>query len=151
MKDWFSIRNALGVLFLYLFWNILRSGGGVGWMLIGMSFLIMAAMCFSGKLSEVASRPFTRFIDAVYFGHDDREPPALNLKLAEIYRGERRYEEAIAEYERQLEYHPRSPQLWLELVRTAGEAGEVEQARSYQRRALRRVKREDRAKLERVM
>lgn len=150
MREWLNFRHAFGVFLLYLFWNILRSGdGNVGWMLIAMCFLILAAMCFSRTFSELAARPFTRFVDAVYFGHDDRDPPPLNLKLAAVYRTERRYDEDIAEYERQLEYHPRSPELWRELVRTAREAGAREQADRFLRTALRRVKRGERMQLER--
>jgi tetratricopeptide (TPR) repeat protein len=149
MKDWLTLRNALGVVFLYLFWNIVRAGGGIGGMLIGMSFLILAAICFSGNLRELCSLPFTRFIDTVYFGNNDREPPPLNLRLPHAYRTDARYEEAIAEYERQLEYHPRSPVLWSELIRTAREAGEIGQARRYFSRALRRVRRGERMELER--
>jgi tetratricopeptide (TPR) repeat protein len=149
MKDWLKTRNALGVVFLYLFWNIARAGGSIGGMLIGMSFLILAAMCFSGNLRELCSRPFTLFIDTVYFGNNDREPPPLNLRLPGAYRADARYEDAIAEYERQLEYHPHCGVLWKELIQTAREAGDTVQARRFLTKALRRVKRGERAELER--
>jgi len=163
MKDWINSRNALGAFFLVCFFRAAGSAmneAGMGlsayMMAIGpaifsVSFLILAAICFSRTLSDLLCRPFTRFIDTVYFGHDDRDPPPLNLKLAGAYRAERRYEEAIAEYERQLEYHPRSAQLWLELVRTAQEAGEQEKAQQFLRTALRRVRRADRLELERAV
>lgn len=159
MRDWLTLRNAFGALLLVLFFKsaaTTQSGtgsiamtGGMGTALVAMSFLILSACCFSRTLSEVLSRPFTRLIDGVYFGNNDREPPPLNLRLPEAYRRDYRYEEAITEYERQLQYHPRSAVLWSELIRTAREAGNPDMARAFLRRALRRVERGERLPLER--
>ena len=154
MKDWLTIRNALGALLLYMAFKcaaMTRPGGFavMGPAIGSMICLVLAGIFFSRSLSEFLARPFTRFIDGIYFGSNDREPPPVNLKLAVIYRGERRYEDAIAEYERQLESHPRSLELWSELIRTAREAGSLNEARQYFGKARRRVRRDDREQLER--
>lgn len=148
MKEWLTIRNACGAVLLTLFFRIAGSGfvGGIehladnaGKALGAMSLLILSACFFSRSLCELISRPFHRLIDAVYFGSDDRDPPPLDLRLADAYRSGFRYEDALAEYERQLEYHPRSPELWREMIRTAGEAGNTALARQLFRRASRKM------------
>ncbi len=154
MKDWLTIRNALGALLLWMAFQCASATTRGGYAVFGpalgsMICLVLAGIFFSRSLSEFLSRPFTRFIDGIYFGSNDREPPPVNLKLAGIYRGERRYEDAIAEYERQLESHPPSLELWSELIRTAREAGSLNEARHYFSKARRRVMRDDREQLER--
>ena len=158
MKEWLTIRHLAGAVLLGLFFYIAGTGLQVGfehtgtnlWVAIrAFACLIASACCFSRVLCDILSRPFHAMIDAVYFGSDDRDPPPVNLKLAGIYRLERRFDEAIAEYERQLEYHPRSPELWGEMIRTAREAGNRDLAESLQHRARRKLKRDDRLLLER--
>jgi hypothetical protein len=153
MKEWLTIRNALGAVLLWSFFRVAGSAmslgmDGAGRALWAMALLIVAACLFSSTLRELLSRPFIHFIDSVYFGNNDREPPPLSLKLAAVYRGERRFDEAMAEYERQLEYHPHSPELWSEMIRTAQEAGDRDMVQTLQRRAFRKLKAADRGFLE---
>jgi hypothetical protein len=158
MKEFLTVRNAVGAVLLGLFFKVAGGsfgggidalGGNLGRALGAMILLILSGCFFSSTLCDILSRPFTRFIDTIYFGNDDRELPPVNLKLTGIYRAELRFEEALAECERQLEYHPRSPELWREMICTAGEAGDRDLVQQLQRRAFRKLKGRDRMLLER--
>lgn len=153
-----SLRNLLGLLFLILF---LRSAsgffgggqegmlGGFGAAIIAMVWLILAAICFSGTLSEWFAAPLHRLVDAVYFGSNPVEAPPVTLKLARAYRQERRYPDAIAECERQLEYHPREPELWSELLRSARACGDEALLDHWIAKARRRLPEDVRRTMER--
>ena len=151
MKEWLTIRHAVGAIFLALFFHVAFKGlqTGIGlecivsnlWVAIrAFACLIVAGCCFNRALSELVSRPFHALVDAVYFGHDDREPPPVSLRLARAYRLERRFDEAIAECERQLEYHPRSPELWAEMIGAARDSKDQDLVADLERRASRKVK-----------
>ena len=104
---------------------------------------------FSGKLVEIAARPLLNLIDAVYFGTDRiSDPPPLTLKLARAYRRDLRFDEAIGECERQLEYHPRSLDLWCEIIHNYRESGSMEQLEQTFRKARRRLRLQDRRQLD---
>ena len=152
MKDWLTIRNGLGVAMLAMFFRTATSGlagyGGFGMAIVSMVYLIIAGILFSATLSEWFSRPFTKFIDFIYFGNNQAEPPPVTLKLVRFYRHEQRHADAINECERQIEYHPHSPELWAELVRSAQESGDAELLMKSQRQARRRLKGEDRERFE---
>ena len=149
MKDWLTIRNGVGTLFLYWFFKTGTAGGGIGNALIAMASLIVAACFFSKTLCGVAACPLTSLIDAIYFGNNRCELPPVSLKLARVYRQEFRHADAISECERQLEYHPHSLELWTELIHSAQDSGDAEAAGKFRRKALRRLKVEDRKRLER--
>ncbi len=157
MKSWFTIRHGLGVFFLVAFFrqgsrffaeshssaggfNVSAAGSAIGI----MACLVMAAILFSGKLSEVAARPFTRFIDTIYFGSFDDGSPPVTLRLARAYRREFRYRDAMEECERQLEYHPHSPDLWREVIRNAQLLGDPRELARSLRKARRQLRPEDR-------
>ena len=135
-----SIRWILGCLGLFLFFTMASSGGGMGSLLISMAILILAAMAFSPELSRWAASPLTRLIDGIYFGNGDRDLPPVTLKLARHYCQERRFADAMAECERQLEYHPRNPELWQELLAIARLSGDAERLGKLLNRARRRVR-----------
>ena len=153
MKEWLTIRNGIGVAMLVLFIRTATSGlagyGGFGLAILSMAYLILAGIFFSKSLGGLVSLPFTKLIDAIYFGNNQAEPPPVTLKLARIYRHEQRHADAISECERQLEFHPRSLELWVELIRSVQESGDEVSARRLQRKAERRLKGEDRERLER--
>ncbi len=153
MKDWLTIRNGIGIAVLVLFFRTATSGlagyGGFGPAILSMAYLVLAGILFSKSLSGWVSIPFTTLIDAIYFGNNQAEPPPVTLKLARIYRHEKRHADAIGECERQLEFHPRSLELWTELIRSTQESGDEDSARKLHRKALRRLKGEDRERLER--
>ena len=154
MKEWLTIRHAAGAVLLALFFYITGRGLVVGegfdamttnlWTGIkAFACLIASACCFSSALSELLARPFHGMVDAIYFGRDDREPPPVNLRLAQAYRSERRYEEAIAECERQLDFHPKSPELWAEMIQSARASGDWELTEELRQRAARKLNKRD--------
>jgi hypothetical protein len=79
--------------------------------------LIAGGIVLATVFAPHAAKPFTGFIDAVYFGgnRQDEDPP-LNLRLPRAYRAERCFQKAIDECERQLTWHSLSPELWAELL-----------------------------------
>ena len=118
--------------------------------LFAVAALVLASIAFAPGFVEVASRPFVNFIDSIYFGTSRKsELPPLSLRLARAYRQDLRHADAISECERQLEYHPHSLELWTELIRSAQESGDADLVEKFHRRARRRLKREDSARLER--
>jgi hypothetical protein len=138
-------RNVAGGILLVLFFVLAPTAGsgGVGLALLVMCLLIISAILFSGSLSHVAARPFTGFIDSIYFGNNSRDVPPLTLRLARAYRRDLRFEEALEECERQLEYHPRSADLWFEMIHTARESGDEKSMQACIRKARRRLHPED--------
>jgi hypothetical protein len=113
---------------------------GLGTAIFAVVFLILAALFFSPILTELLTRPFCRLIDSVYFGNDDREAPPVTMTLIHSYRRELRFDDAIAECYRQLEYHPDSPELWHELVSTVRESGDFKEAERLSQKAGQRLK-----------
>lgn len=153
-----SLRNLTGLVFLILFFRSASgffSGGneglfgGVGAALFTMVWLVLAAICFSSTLSEWLAAPLHRLVDAVYFGSNPAEAPPVTLKLAKAYRLERRYADAVEECARQLEYHPREPELWAELLRNVRAAGDEAELERWMAKARRRLPEEARRSLER--
>lgn len=156
MKEWLSIRNGSGAVTLCLFfWAAGRIKGpetvNTEMAFLSLILLIATVGFFSPWLSEYVAGPFTRFIDSIYYGNDDRERvrPPVNLKRPDFHRTNGRFDKAIADYKRQLRHHPRSPDLWAGLIDTALEAGKPALAKEFRRRALRRLNRGDRIVLER--
>jgi tetratricopeptide (TPR) repeat protein len=148
------IRNAAGgfmlVVFMHLVDRYFRNPegvmGGMAAGLFSMGALVAAAILFAPSLVGWAARPFTRFIDETFIGGEGDKPP-VSLRLPQAYRKAGRYDDAVAECERQLEYHPHDRELWAELLRSARLRSEG--AAHYYRAALKRVRAGDRAALER--
>jgi hypothetical protein len=156
MKEWLTTRNALGAVTLCLFFRTagaIKTNGVVSteMAILSLVLLVLTACIFSRQLSEYFAGPFTRFIDMIYYGNDDRERvrPPVNLQRADFHRTRGSFDKAIAEYKRQLKHHPRSPDLWGGLINTALEAGNPDLAKEFRRRAFRRLKGGDRIVLER--
>jgi len=147
-----NIRNVAGAVLVAVgvFLILQReedTGERVGFLLAGLAMLITGFSLLSGSLTAVAARPLTGLIDRIYFGDNDREPPPESLRLARFYRQELRHADAIDECERQLEYHPHSLELWAEMIRSAQESGDTKSAQAFYGRAMRRLKKDDRALL----
>lgn len=97
---------------------------------LAVPLVIAGALLWCGKLSETFSRPFTGFIDAVFLGRENGDTPPVTLRLARSLRADFRYDEAIEECRRQLEYHPRAFELWEEMVLADLDGGRFDSARS---------------------
>ena len=156
MKEWLNVRNGFGAVTLCLFFwaaGRIRDHGEVNMEMAFLSFVLLAVAVgtFSPGLSEYFAGPFTRFIDTIFYGNNDRDRPRppVNLQHADYYRTCGCFDKAIAEYKRQLKHHPRSPDLWGGLIATALEAGNSDLAVQYKRRALRRLSKGHRIVLER--
>jgi|GEM_PF-4774081 len=154
---WLTVRNLIGVVLLVWFARLIKpfASFGIpgvesfGQALLALAVLVAAAIAFSGSLVEVAARPLVNLIDSVYFGTDrTAERPPLTLKLARAYRRDLRFEEAIDECERQLEYHPRSLDLWCEIIHNFRESGDMVPLQHCFRKARRRLSFEDRRQLD---
>jgi tetratricopeptide (TPR) repeat protein len=141
------LRNVLGAA-LFVSGMLVTRGSGVGGMLLGFAAAISGAILLSPTLTPLLSRPFTGFIDLIYFGSNQTGPPEITLRLAQAYRKAGRHEDAIAECERQLEWHPRSLELWRELVRNAREITGSSLAVESFRRAAKRLQAKDLATLQ---
>jgi len=140
--------NLIGTGLLVMFFTTATSGiGGIGPALLSMAILILSACMFSGTLTDLAARPLTGIIDQIYFGNNPHDVPPLTLRLARAYRRDLRFDEAIQECERQLEYHPHSLDLWCEIIHNFRESGDMEHLQQYFRRARRRLGPDDRRQL----
>lgn len=96
---------------------------------LAVPLVITGALLWCGKLSETFSRPFTGFIDSVFLGRGNGDIPPVTLRLARSLRADFRYDEAIGECRRQLEYHPRTFELWEEMVLADLDGGRFDSAR----------------------
>jgi hypothetical protein len=143
-----AVRNILGLVLLTMFFTAAPGAKDLGSGLMAMSLLILSAIFFSETLSQLAAKPLTAIIDNVYFGSNRYDPPPLTLRLARFYRRDLRFDEALDECERLLEYHPRSLELWCELLHSIRERGTAGELPRYLRRARRRLNFEDRHQLE---
>jgi hypothetical protein len=159
MKEWLTLRNGFGVVCLVIFFYTTATvmtekelyGAGPMLIVIAMLSVVVAGCCFSTSLYRMLSKPFTGFIDSIYFGNDDRDPPPVTLKLAGEYRLARRFDDAITECQRQLEYHPQSVELWSEMISIAQEAGDQDFVEALRDKAARELKGQARQLLERRM
>lgn len=110
--------------------------------LIGALFGIVLTFAGVGLLlpglAAWAASPLTGFIDGIYMaGGHSAEPPALNYRLAEHYFKQRRWDLAVAEYEKILEYYPGELRAYAPLLDIlANEQEEPEEAERLYRRGL---------------
>jgi tetratricopeptide (TPR) repeat protein len=75
-------------------------------MLLGFFFFILGICALWKTIFHLATRPFTLFIDSIFFPGGELSKPVLNLKLPAYYTNEGRYEEALVEYQRILRHYP---------------------------------------------
>jgi hypothetical protein len=141
-------RNLIGAGLMVMFFLLAPSAHSIGAALLAMAILILSACMFSETLANLAARPLTSVIDHIYFGNNAFDAPPVTLRLARSYRRDLRFDEAIRECERQLQYHPRSLEVWCELLHNFRESGEISELHRTFRKARRRLGRADRAQLD---
>lgn len=111
----------------------------VGRFLSAALVFALGAVSIFTDLISLATRPFTAFIDSVFFPGGKPAKPSLNLKLPEYYRREGRHEEALAEYRKILKHYPDEPEAYegaIELLME--EFGDTGTARKIYRRSKKR-------------
>jgi len=141
-KSW--IRWPMGLVALYFSFKMVFSTSGglgaVGGLLLGMSLLIVAAVCFCPEVVNIVAGPIFRWIDSIYLpgGRADRAP--LSFRLSDHYEKTRQFDLAVAEYRRILEDYPDEPKAYEGLVRLlASDLEDPKSARRWLKRGLRRV------------
>ena len=143
------IRWPIGVAAVYFSFKMVFSASGglgaIGGLLVGMSLLVVAAVCFCPEVVGVVAGPFFRWIDSIYLpgGRPDRAP--LSFRLSDYYTQTRQFDLAVAEYQRILEDYPEEPQAYAGLVRLLdSELEDRKSARRWLKRGLRRVPKDGR-------
>lgn len=77
--------------------------GGLIW---GVVLCVLGVIAILTNLIEILTKPFTMFIDAVFFPGGAFSKPVLNLKLPEYYLREGRFDEALDEYKKIIRHYP---------------------------------------------
>lgn len=90
-------------------------------LLIGMLLFLLGAAFLWSTLFRLVMKPFTWFIDLVFFPAGRLEKPILNLQLPAHYVKQERYDEALDEYHKIIRYHPQVQEayeraIWLEVT-----------------------------------
>jgi len=120
--------------------------GGLGYGLVGVGLLAGAVIIASPDLIRIASNLISRFIIGLFFPQEHATLP-LDYTLARFYRKKERWEEALAQYEKLLDAHPKALPAYIEAIEVASAAGWPEEARKLLTKALRRLPPEDHAEL----
>ena len=107
--------------------------------MFGAAALIASAVCFAPNLATWAAAPFVRLIDEIYLGGGEKVVPPVEYKLARMYAGQGRAQEALDEYLRIVIHHPREADAYREAIPVAIKAGDRRLARWLYRRARWRV------------
>lgn len=78
-------------------------------------------------LAEQIAKPFAN----LFYPSDSFKKPPVSYALARRYRQELRFEEALAQYENIIEFHPRERDAYLELLAVARELGDDKRVEKY--------------------
>jgi tetratricopeptide (TPR) repeat protein len=78
-------------------------------------------------LAEQIARPFAN----LFYPSDTFKKPPVSYLLARRYRMERRFEDAVTQYENIIEFHPEERDAHLELIELARQMGDEELADKY--------------------
>ncbi len=78
-------------------------------------------------LAEQIAKPFAN----LFYPSDSFKRPPVSYTLARRYRRELRFEEAVAQYENIIEFHPQERQAYLELIEAAGRLGDEDLVEKY--------------------
>lgn len=116
-------------------------------LLIAMSLLVGSGLLIAPELIQWLTAPLRLFVDHLFFPGTppDRGPP--DYTLAQYYRREGRYAEALAWYQRLMRDYPQELRPYLEGMATAFESGNLALAGKIRRTGLRKL-REDSARQE---
>jgi tetratricopeptide (TPR) repeat protein len=78
-------------------------------------------------LAEQIARPFAN----LFYPSDSFKKPPVSYLLARRYRSERRFEDAVAQYENIIHFHPLEQDAYAELIEVARQTGDEELAAKY--------------------
>ena len=109
--------------------------GGFATGLFGFAFLVAGTILLVPSLVPWVASPLLRFVDSIYLGSHNVEPPPLTYEVAERRIREGRWQDAATEFERIAYWHPGEERAWREAVRCAELAGDTEGAAWLKRRA----------------
>ena len=125
------------------FRNVLLHGDGFGAtpaLLFGFAGLIAGVLLVSPEIVRPVCDFFAdAFLGFIYPGARAAKPP-LSYLLARRYRDQRRFGEALTEYQKILHYYPKEKTAWHEMLLLALEAGDERTFHKYARRYLRRFR-----------
>jgi hypothetical protein len=93
--------------------------GALGHIIFSMTGFIMAVLLIAPetvfRMAEWISRPFAE----LFFPSEEYKKPPLSYQMARRYASTRRFEEAAAEYEKIIHYHPQEHDAYVELLEVA--------------------------------
>jgi tetratricopeptide (TPR) repeat protein len=105
--------------------------GAAGPVILSMVAFVSAVLLIAPEtafwLAEQIAKPFAN----LFFPSDSFKKPPVSYLLAHRYRSERRFEEAVAQYENIIEFHPRERDAYMELIEVARQLGDDERAEKY--------------------
>ncbi len=114
--------------------------GGAGMGLLAAASLIAGVICISPEANRILTSPITNFIDYLYLGTSKVEAPPFSLRMARHYRSEWLLDEAVVEYRRLRDWHPRRVEVWKEAIVTLRELAQPEEAERWCRASRRYIK-----------
>lgn len=115
-----------------------ESETGLGFALLGMASLVVSAALLSPEIYAI----ITRAVDALYFPGGKLDRPTLSYKLAEFYRKEERFTEALEQYDTILKHYPREARAWIGAIELLIEDyGHRRRAKDYYQRGRRKLRR----------
>src|SRR5215213_10297117 len=113
MRVFVLLRWMLALACLGGFAKFIRLGlttGGLGaaaYLLFGFAALIAAVLFVAPETATRLCELFSRLFTCLIFPDERLAKPPLSYVLAHLYRKQRRYAEAVAEYEKIIHYYPR--------------------------------------------
>lgn len=105
--------------------------GAAGPVILSMVSFVTAVLLIAPEtafwLADQIAKPFAD----LFFPSESFKKPPVSYLLARRYRAERRFEEALAQYENIIEFHPRERDAYVELIEVARQLGDEERAEKY--------------------
>ena len=105
--------------------------GAAGPVILSMGALVTTVLLIAPEtafwLAEQIAKPFAN----LFFPSDQFPKPPVSYLLARRYRTERRFEEAVRQYENIIAFHPEERDAHVELIEVARQMGDEELAEKY--------------------
>ncbi|MBE7495404.1 MAG: hypothetical protein HS117_10690 [Verrucomicrobiaceae bacterium] len=105
--------------------------GAAGPVILSMVAFVSAVLLVAPEtafwLAEQIAKPFAN----LFFPSDSFKKPPVSYLLARRYRAERRFEDAVTQYENIIEFHPGERQAHEELIEVARQLGDDELVEKY--------------------